>query len=537
MDPWEIARPADAGFSFGENGFGLPKSASGISATCYKQFFLGSFLAHIHSHGFKYTDFHSDNLGYLASSGFTVIDPGGMIETELNPDEMAGDFLVPLSELSPDERIAFVVGYRESALVLLDAKTPNYTQELLRQLGFDSESSEYPCTRTRIDFLVSTLTLSPCPRGNDDVRPDERLTAAIACVVIAQSAASHEIKSLYIRRLLSRIHPPIDAQKPAVTRLRDIKVSESDQAEFIELCALATDEFPLNAGEVENASAVFWPRASFSEKLSYYSHAEERSPHVRETIIDTCIALGWLASQSSDRDSFYAFTTLFTLTFSLSATDSVEIAAFEERHRKTWLFFNKQSNARCPDHARMSLENKSDALALSSMYCEAARFELAFWGASFAQSLSTGSSICWHAYASTFEYIRRAYLACFYGLYFFDPTEPLMTSFTEIMKRILRLHRHCISCLTHPKLDISPAAMSEVWGSNLNRVTQEASWIEELETQSEQWSLNPKKLMQQFLAGKQYFMYIDQIVITCNEKFTHQKQSVYGGIKRESLES
>lgn len=493
-DPWDLQPPLDLG-DVKPLAAAPAVSLSGreIASGDYRSFFSGAVLAELHAQGNRYVDFSRSNYGILPSHGFVIFDPGGWMTTPLDPNEMAGDFLVPALELSDQEMAAFVAGYVEHAYISIEPTAAGYTSRLLDVLGcrtVDDPRVDFPFFWRALEILRSWgLPVSPLPTALTEEQ--DELIRVLLLAVAGDGTVERSVVSAGAWALFPDARYATDGTAHFtlvawVERRLRVQIHR-------DLCrALISPDLPAPS-ETESREMVptgtLRPSSAFASRLlEWLDDRQDQDDSMRLTCLSVMLAFAQLISEVPEPGSRNAALSYASIAFSAATSPSLDVGEFELRHFCLWHRYHASPLVKNVSLSKMVFTSYEDLLVAALFFVNAARFEMAFWGASFAQFRKEAGQICWYALERALRCCHRAHILSRNALFFVPGGETLPPLHQSITTTALAVTLHTIklmgTALVHGK-DLH-APLEVFWGSRPQQMIEEGRWIEgflkELET-------------------------------------------------------
>lgn len=498
VDPWEVAPAPD---THGRSLFSTPISLSGLTVaeSEYLYFSYAEFMASLHGSNWRYVDCHKANIACDDDGRFVVFDYPSVVAGKLDPTEMANDFLTPSVDFSPQEFRAFVCGYVEAANSVIEPRFPGYTTALLRALNCEVL---YDPRNTPSDYLqaraILQRVLADSSLNEQDFDQTEVLRLAIASMLL--SSVAGKARPISIVKLLF----PKDASSEGSISPRAYLSSNPALAS---LKSLVVELFPDDTASTTKAqsSAVaskkaWWPSARFGAEIDALLENRSDLSLFRASLVCANLALAHLSS-CDDENSIRTALNAATLGLVLCAEPGGSAEQFERRHFFFWNthYSNPIGEIITPGSARVF--GYAECLAQSLFLCQAAKFEIEFWSASYRDKKSGKGEICWHALPLAFQCIRGAITLAEHFLLATHDGQAITPYFLSLASQLVATYQQANFIAGASAREGFKVHLRPIYGSNPEQLFAERDWIDAASNALSSNDASIERLRQLFHAG------------------------------------
>jgi hypothetical protein len=495
-DPWNTEAAPEARPIFAA---GRPISLSGrtIPGKLYDRFFLGGFLAFVHKAGYRYTDFHTGNIGLIPRTGiYVIIDYGGSVKCALDPAEMAGDFIVPSLELTPEELEAFVCGYIETAHREIDPGFSGYSSSLLAALGCHTITNDpraAPPGYLRALQILDELFDAGARRH--DARPDDELLRLAAAIILLGSDTGRS-RAAYV---LARLFPAADGATHATARSFLGTALSSQHRPLLDGLAFLADVRLLAGDGRQITAGECCPRAKFAAELLDLLDANPSWEPLRTALSEVSFAL-MRSSSAEDIASIRTSLNAATLGVGLCLDHTTNVERFEKNH---YLFWSALGAAGLSSRLNSDAVDADERLAQCLLLGRAAMFELEFWGASFSRKRLGKEEVCWHALDMALQSARQSVLLA-EGLLPAMQARGVSDTYVSVLAMTLEAYRHANRCVGGAVMERLDVPVNRLSGGDADVLIGERKWLESFITALRKGVLTTDRYQQLFDAGKAF---------------------------------
>lgn len=494
-------------------------------------FLLGAFLADVHARGYSFTDMHPQNVGFLPTGGFTVLDPGGWFEVKPDPLPMAGDFVVPALSLNPPQFGAFVSGYLFTTAKVIDPVYKDYSDRIAGLLT--GTEFHYGSSYSTSIISVANALEAAVSGGPEIVLGKEEACAAFMALAISSFCWEYSSPP-DLHRAIQRLLPQSGGALPAQVRIHDLL--ERGYLEPLRDAGYAEPSGMRPISEHRGPKVKRLPGRPKSDLLAaLLSPLDSPNPAMAPVRRALLLAMGALLALCN-KDGISETGTLgtyLTVAFGAAGTDKATSEELEASHRLAWSLFTYSSTFAelSPDSVR--LQDPSNALELGLLFHKASYLDRLIFEKSLSDLAGRKSeeprALAWYAGLSSIDSNRKSLLLLYYTVVGMEDRQPVPGVLLNSIYYSIQLKRTNEMRLATMAAERELTNMFSILGAGSKLIKDGYEWAGKALERIEAGGLSVPDLRSLLAGGLEYFAYVDLEVKAGDDARKHSRQDVWHG--------